>query len=78
MAQKVPHTFTVNGRGAFPLDMLRYDRAWPADGDAVDAISIAFNDPDARAIRRVTLRTSDELNVTPARWGSFGWPVIAA
>jgi len=78
MAEKFPHSFTVNGRGAFPLDMLRYDRAYPADGAAVDAISIALGDPDACNIRRVTLRTSDKRNVTPARWGSFGWPVIAA
>ena len=25
--------FTVRGRGHFPLDMLRYDGAWPQDPD---------------------------------------------
>ena len=31
-----PATFTVAGRGAFPIDMLRHDVATPADPEAVE------------------------------------------
>ena len=26
---KVLHVFVVEGKGAFPIDMLRYDACWP-------------------------------------------------
>ncbi len=61
--------YTVNGDGAFPLDMLRHDRSWPSDQEAVQQIEKAqFH---TRAIRLETLeRGPDE-----ARWASMGWKV---
>jgi hypothetical protein len=66
--------FTVTGQGAFPLDMLRYDRCWPYDGQDVQNI-----DPRVTGFRGVRLampaRTrADEPTVD--RWKSFGWQVL--
>lgn len=70
-------TFVVEGSGAFPLDMLRYDSCFPSAGDDVAAM-------DVRGKRRVTLSrhvaSFAEANrvLTPARWASFGWQVLPA
>jgi hypothetical protein len=66
---KPPKTvkYVVEGAGSFPLDMLRYDRAWFAtEADA----GTAQHD---RKIRTVTLRGLDYP--TGARWESFSWRV---
>jgi hypothetical protein len=63
--------FTVEGKGRFPLDMLRYDSAVPAsEGDA-------HRIEKQRDLRTVTLiRTSvNKLGPTVGRWESFGWTV---
>jgi hypothetical protein len=61
----------VEGAGDFPIDMLRYDSAFP------------FEQTDAgcmlrREKRRVVLvrRGVDVGSGTPARWESFTWKVI--
>jgi transposase-like protein len=59
-------TYQVEGRGAFPDDMLRYDNAvftLEADKDRAEL---------KRERRIVTLRGPEP---TPARWESFGWRV---
>jgi hypothetical protein len=59
--------FRVVGRDKFPVDMLRYDRCWPA----TDADSIAITtSSDARTVvlRGLKVPTLD-------RWRSFGWEV---
>lgn len=68
-------SFTVQGRGRFPVDMLRYDSAWPRDGASAESILVS-EDGEARKVR---------LNLVPgytyptrARWSSFGWTVIEA
>jgi hypothetical protein len=65
-------TFKVEGKGAFPVDMLRYDSAVPAS--EADAHRIEKQ----RDLRTVVLtRTSvDKDGPTVARWRSFGWEVI--
>ncbi len=62
-------TFTVAGRGDFPFDMLRHDRAFPAD--TISALNMG-----RQALRSVSLRTDRLRCVTPARWSSFGWTVM--
>ncbi len=62
----------VKGRGAFPIDMLRYDSCVPATES--DSYRIAGPEDEERRIR---LRTFSE-NVrdngpTLGRWQSFGW-----
>jgi hypothetical protein len=63
-----PITYTVEGRGEFPLDMLRRDQAWPADTRSALAIG-------ERGRRRVTLTAAVARHVAVARWASFGWRV---
>lgn len=57
--------FAVLGQGAFPLDMLRYDRA-------------CFDQPDD--VSRATEKGNRVIHLvcffsppTEARWNSFGW-----
>lgn len=58
------HLYTVEGKGTFPLDMLRYDCAWPSH----DASTIVMT-----AQRSVSLASYQEP--TTDRWRSFGWTV---
>lgn len=60
--------FTVEGSGAFPLDMLRYDECWPVDGEAVETMG-------GRHRRQVRLR-SCKPRPTDGRWSSFTWEVV--
>ena len=70
--------FTVSGRGAFPLDMLRYDQATVVDG-TLDEIGASFENRNEAAqwMRRYTvnLRSYSYSGPTTARWNSFGWLV---
>lgn len=64
--KKFREVFEVTGRGAFPLDMLRYDEAFPTDvGDG-----LILN--ERRTVRLATDRISGP---TVGRWESFGWTV---
>jgi len=66
--------FTVKGLGAFPLDMLRYDAAFPAT--EIDAGKMHLTFRNFREPIEVTLMTNS-IGVTTARWESFGWKVIS-
>lgn len=66
MAIKIS-TFEVTGNGIFPIDMLRYDSAWPSTGE--DAANISGS-----GRRTIRLRTIAD-QVTSARWDSFNWQV---
>lgn len=61
------YSYYVVGLGIFPVDMLRYDRAWPARGD------------DVANIEKIGDRRFIKLNSyqkpTTARWNSFFWGV---
>lgn len=66
-------TFTVEGAGEFPIDMLRYDYCWPKQSKDSTAINASFQrQPHVR--RQVTLATNGY--VTTERWESFGWKVV--
>lgn len=73
-AQSYLFEFTVEGRGAFPLDMLRYDSCHPRSSDDVAGL----DSPD-RGERKVTLLHIGprEWHPTGPRWSSFGWVVIS-
>jgi hypothetical protein len=67
--------YDVIGAGQFPVDMLRYDSAFPANSNAVTAISRAicqatFADP------KIEVRLGSHKRPTIARWRSFGWRVL--
>jgi hypothetical protein len=71
---KLKH-FTVQGRGYFPLDMLRHDCCWPTTSS--DAAAMAYDprfESDRRAVRTVNL-SYNIGTVTDERWRSFGWIV---
>jgi hypothetical protein len=65
-----PHMFVVEGRGEFPFDMLRHSMAHPAS--SADASRMA----DCGK-RRVALVGATARHITPARWASFGWSIVA-
>jgi len=69
-------TFTVEGRGAFPFDMLRYDCCWPKTDDDVHALH--YNEGrSALGLRTVTLVTEHDNKPTLGRWNSYGWNVTS-
>lgn len=61
------YEYVVAGRTQFPVDMLRYDGAWPADQEST---SYLLASPGHRRIRLHSYREP-----TPARWESFMWRV---
>ena len=65
-----PIPITVEGRGLFPTDMLRYDQCAPVGPDDVAAIH-----PEVTERRQVKLNAFTKY-ITPARWESFGWNVV--
>lgn len=63
------YRYSVSGRGAFPLDMLRHDRACP---DTSDDVYVMERTDDERTVRLVSHFTAP----TVGRWQSFGWSVV--
>lgn len=63
------HEIEVEGRGMFPFDMLRYDRA---QFHTPDDERVARN--ERGGLRYVTLICDDYP--TPARWESFMWNIV--
>ena len=65
------YTYTVVGVGRFPVDMLRYDGAWPLSARDAATIESSFTDPPSqRSVRLVTRRPP-----SAERWLSFLWAV---
>ena len=70
-------SFIVTGKGPFPVDMLRYDMAWPIDGQSASAILTPEDRKERRTPRSLRLYTARKGDPTFARWSSFGWTVTA-
>ncbi len=70
----------VEGSGAFPFDMLRYDTCIPNFESEMHLLTMTFrDDPEAyRKPRRIRLLrfTSADCPPTDARWRSFLWKVV--
>ena len=66
------YRYEVQGVGPFPLDMLRYDSAWPANQGSVDGMVTARGHAEGRRI--ITLASYHRPTVD--RWSSFGWTVL--
>lgn len=66
-------TFTVEGSGMFPYDMLRYDHAWPLN-EPDDSPRLAADWAEGR--RRVVLCSDSPQAPTVGRWESFTWRVV--
>ncbi len=67
MPRKTNCSYTVTGRGNFPIDMLRYDAAWPMTGDDAANITATFQ-PRAG---RWTIKLASARLPTEGRWSSF-------
>ena len=65
-------SFTVRGRGIFPVDMLRYDQCAPVFPQ--DASNLLLSDSDD--FRDIQLNCYKRVP-TFARWSSFGWVIIS-
>lgn len=63
--------FTVEGRGAFPTDMLRYNTCFP--DSSVDVGNI--DGTEHRKVVLVIYHPYTKAPITPKRWESFGWSV---
>jgi hypothetical protein len=72
MARQTEWHFEVVGNGAFPIDMLRYDGAFPSRGTDASAIQRSIEGDRGRQIIRLT---SVYHAPTKDRWRSFGWLV---
>ena len=69
--------FTVTGIGPFPMDMLRYDQAWPKTKEDGDTILTTYRPENCLAEFQITLLTDGAFGAGPttARWESHGWLV---
>ena len=67
--------FQVIGPAPFPVDMFRYDRCWPFEGDDSVTIERTLNGEVDYPPGPIHLETNKD-NVTESRWNSFGWTVI--
>jgi hypothetical protein len=72
---------TVCGSGSFPLDMLRYDNAVPANFRLCPDSGMIHRDPDwpnnGLIVATTVLRGYDASKAfTIARWRSFGWTCL--
>lgn len=68
-------TYTVEGEGLFPIDMLRYDGVHPHH--ETDSYAVAESCLSSR--RTITLRKPNTYKGWKpgiSRWESFGWKVI--
>lgn len=63
--------FAVRGFGEFPLDMLRYDSAWPA----TESDSYRMRDEGKRVVF-LTMWCRNGTGPTVGRWESFTWRVL--
>jgi hypothetical protein len=67
----------VEGRGPFPIDMLRYDGCYPVREAEDSYHGVGLREPECyEGVRRVRLYTVRE-RLTVDRWRSFGWKVVA-
>lgn len=64
--------FTVTGGGEFPLDMLRYEGAYPETQQ--DARRAQYED-ERREVTVLKWSDRPDWYPTSSRWESFGWRV---
>lgn len=70
--------YEVRGRGRFPIDMLRYDGAYPTgqrDAARIESTYPRFTE-DALTEPVTVMLTSTRMP-TNGRWASFGWRVLS-
>jgi hypothetical protein len=68
----------VQGRVPFPMDMLRYDRCFPAsEGESYKIFSTIKRENDGPVlVELVAVSVRPDWAPTDMRWASFSWRVI--
>lgn len=69
--------FTVQGTHPFPMDMLRYDSAYPATGESAVRIEKSICDYTRADPEPIVIELVGPRNPTEGRWNSFGWQVLS-
>ena len=73
------YTYEVTGRLPFPVDMLRYDAAYPTDPRSVDTLTAALKGSYGVVLAPTEvapiIRLRSNYPPTVDRWKSFGWRV---
>ena len=62
------YEYEVSGSGMLPMEMLHYDRAWPATEHEAHLINASYG------MRTIRLHSLNKPGVE--RWASFTWHVI--
>lgn len=75
MAGKLPaiRKYTLIGALSFPIDMLRYDAAWPATEQDSQLIERTIRHSHADIEGTSTVEVFATRDLTVDRWRSFGW-----
>lgn len=69
--------YSVKGRGAFPIDMLRYTSSYPADEDTARRIERSFEDDTEQTYFLKKYHRDDEPQLARERWeAKFRWSII--
>lgn len=72
MPKRYRWRYTVTGTYEFPIDMLRYDRAFPdTETDSGKVMNLRWS----RSLEPVSIRVIGLSDPTVGRWESFGWKV---
>ena len=68
-------SYTVNGRGRFPMDMLRYDHSTPYSSADAARIEATFDSPMGVPIGITLVKVTNDKDWKPCvdRWASFLW-----
>jgi hypothetical protein len=74
--KKTRTRFTVEGSGAFPFDMLRYDCCWPENESDSPNVGLTYDTTEYIKTRRITLLSDNQQVPTDTRWKMFGWKVV--
>ena len=75
---KGPWHFTVEGKGAFPVDMLRYDGCWPFQQQDAVLVEKSLKEPSSDPVKIRLEQAAGMSGPTVGRWRSFGWNVVVA
>jgi len=74
MAKDYRKVITVRGTLAFPIDMLRYDHAWPRTEQDALKIQSCIEAGGTYGRQEIELVSLEMPNRD--RWSSFGWEVV--
>lgn len=75
--KRVLYRFKVSGHSPFPVDMLRYDRCFPASEHDSGLITstIRYEHEGSLTVELLTYQEKKYWHPQDGRWRSFGWEV---